>query len=332
MQSGKKRQRDFDMYTPLNDTMKWWIFRFGCRCRRLSVFQLAGRWFIKALPVRKGIAFFAALLLLLASSPVHAQLNDICRRDAKRYDRLLALKQTTTPERIAEVYVEAFTTKGADRNAQAVWRRLKLKEDGTLEPAIEAHVRRYYSKRSPDERDALKKEITEQVHDMHTIYELVLAFEKAAITTKLAAEVMAESWRALKRWNAPNPIEHYVGMIKLKGDAYINAGFRPEQAAVRAVVETRAAVDRDRGVPASAIIDKGNICYKDSLNKTEFWLRKKTLGPLTEAEAKELSEKTQYKPGQVSRLTYYTHIKFGPRDYSLDRFKAIQIAAENPAE
>jgi hypothetical protein len=113
----------------------------------------------------------------------------------------------------------------------------------------------------------------------------------------------------------------------------VRAGLNQEQAAVRASEEAQAAIDRDRGVPRSAIIDKSHACYKDMLNKREIWLRhialSRAMGPVTESEAAHLRRNRRNDYKNLSRLTYYTHMKFGPRDYSLDRLAAWEIAAQS---
>jgi hypothetical protein len=280
-----------------------------------------------------GFALAAATVLLVTSTPALAQLDDLCRRAAARYDRLLFLKRSVTPERVSAVYVETFTTKGADREAQAVWRRMKA-EGVSAEQATDAHIKRYHEKRSADERAALKAKIAEQVQAMALIRDLVLAFESAKITTDFAAEASGQAWRKQK-WDAPHPIEHYVEMIKSKAAAYVRAGLGQEQAAIRASEETQAAVDRDRGVPRSAIIDKGHACYKDALIKREIWLRhvalRRAMGPVPESEAAHLPKNRRNDYKNLSRLTYYTHMKFGSRDYSLDRLAAWEIAAQSSA-
>jgi hypothetical protein len=59
-----------------------------------------------------GFALAAATVLLVTSTPALAQLDDLCRRAAARYDRLLSLKRSVTPGRVSAVYVENFTIKG----------------------------------------------------------------------------------------------------------------------------------------------------------------------------------------------------------------------------
>lgn len=278
-----------------------------------------------------GLAFAAAIVPALTSSPSLARLDDLCRRDAARYDALLSFKRATTPERVAEVYVEAFTTKGADRETQAVWRRM-LADGVSAEQAMQTHLDRYMADAPAAERAELEAEISANVDAMALIHELVLAFEGAEITPALTAEIMADSWRA-QRWSAPRPIEHYVTLLEDKADGYLASGLDPEQAALRAAVETRAALDRDRGAPRSAIVDKGSACYKDALNKFEIWLRhqalERAMGPLTPAEAADVADNTPFNPNRLSRLSYYTHVRFGPRDYSLDRLRAWEMAAGN---
>jgi hypothetical protein len=278
-----------------------------------------------------GFALAGATMLSLTSSPALAQLDDLCRRAAARYDRLLSLKRSVTPGRVSAVYVENFTTKGADREAQAVWRRMTA-ERVSAEQATDAHIKRYHERRSADERAALKSKIAEQIQDMALIRDLVLAFESAAITPDFAAAASEQAWRK-QNWDAPHPVEHYVAMIKSRAAEYVRAGLDQEQAAVRASEEVQAAIDRDRGVPRSAIIDKGHACHKDMLNKREIWLRhialSRATGPVTESEAAHLPKNRRNDYKNLSRLTYYTHMKFGPRDYSLDRLAAWEIATQS---
>lgn len=253
-------------------------------------------------------------------------IEEDCRRKAAEYDAFLSYKKIVTPEHAAKVYSSRFSTKGASREAQAVW-RLMSKDNISVEQAINTHFERYHSKRSTDEKEILRKEISQQIHDITIIHDLVLTFEKATLTSEFVMDVMNESWRKRDNWSAPKPIEYYLDMIKSKYDDYVRSGINKERAAIQAAVDARNAVERDRGVSSGSIYDNNHICYKDELNRFELWLRKAALDPLTEEEAKDVMENAKLSQS-LSRLTYYTHTKFGPRDYSLDRFNTWQIAAD----
>jgi hypothetical protein len=277
-------------------------------------------------PSRPWLACAVALVLLLAPSLTAAQLEELCRRSAARYDALLSFKRATKPQRVAETYVEVFTTKGADGEAQEVWRRM-AEERSPLDRALEAHIATYHADLPAGERATLRADVTEQIRAMTVIRDLVLAFESATLTPEVAAKVMEKSWRK-QRWDAPHPIEHYLEMILAGARAYKASNLDEEQATVRAAADAQAAVDRDRGVPRRAIASKGSACYKEALARYEAWLRAGAMAPLTEAEAAEASKIRGIDPSGTSRLTYYTQFKFGPRDYSLDRLRAWQIAAQ----
>ncbi len=258
-------------------------------------------------------------------------LDERCQQEAAEYDAILSFKRIVTPEHVARVYSEQFSTKGASREAQAVW-RLMSKENVSMEQALDKQFARYHAKRSIDEKEKIRNEVTQQIHDMMIIHDLVLAFEKAALTGEFVVNAVSKSWRNKNNWSAPHSIEHYLDMIKSKYDGFIGSGFSSEQAAIRAAVDTRNAKDLDRGVSPGSIYGNNYICYKGELKMYELWLRRAALGPLTEEESKDAAEVSHRLGQEMSRLTYYTHVKFGPRDYSLDRFNAWQIAADEVSE
>ncbi|WP_018098239.1 hypothetical protein [Sinorhizobium meliloti] len=272
----------------------------------------------------------AALAMPLVPSSSLAQLDELCRQDADRYDLLLSFRRKIRPDRVVEVYAEHFLAKGADPETQAVWFRM-LATGAPRDEAIEAHIVREHATRTEGEQAELRETIDAQIRDMEVITELVRAFETAVVWPDFTAQVAEESWRAHRGWDAPHPVEHYVDMIYTKAEEYQDAGLTVEDAAVRAGVDARNSWDRDRGVPATLMRNLEGGCYKSELLRYEMWLRhaavREELGPLTPDEANDLKQMGRSQEN-ISRLTYYTHMKFGPRDYSLDRFKVWEKAAE----
>jgi hypothetical protein len=272
-----------------------------------------------------------ALLLLGSGAPAQAQLDDLCREGAQRYERLLYLKGTASAKDVAETYVEVFATKAADREAQEVWRRMRA--DGlAMDGAIEAHLDRYHASRSAEERADLQAAIADQIKTMTIIRQAVYAFESAVITPELAAGAMETSWGA-QNWDAPYPLDHYISLIRSTAADYAASGMDGQQASVRAALDARSAWDRDRGVSGSMIPTPGDPCYGDEEGRMEYWLRQAALtaaiGPLTAEEAAYISESTSFDPRRISRLSFYTDFQFGPRDYSFDRFETWEMAASS---
>ncbi|MCA1494964.1 hypothetical protein I6F11_29500 [Ensifer sp. NBAIM29] len=280
------------------------------------------------LPSIAAVLLTAALAIPLMPFPSLAQLDELCKQDAERYDQLLSLRRKIRPDRAVEVYAEHFLAKAADPEAQAVWFRM-LATGAPRDEAIEAHIAREHATRTEGEQEEFKKAIDAQIRDMELITELVRAFETTVIWPDFTAQVVEASWRAQKRWDAPHPIEHYLDMIYTKAEEYQDTGLNLEDAAVRAGVDARNALDRDRGVPARLMDRLEGACYKSDLLRYEMWLRhaavRQEMGPLTPEEADDLKKRGSSLE-DVSRLTYYTHMKFGPRDYSLDRYKVWRKA------
>lgn len=260
-----------------------------------------------------------------------AQLDALCRREAERYDALLALKRDVSPEMVADAYVSTFSRKGADMHAQEVWRRMK-EHRRSAAAAIEEHLARIARDWPADELPAIRTAVETQVRDMARIRDLVSAFEAAAITPRVAAAYMERSWRA-QQLSLAEPIDHYVQMIHRLAAAHEAKGVDTEQAALRAAADARAAVERARGVAARAIIGPTSPCYKGDLHRLEIALRHDALittrGAETNPEAIAAAKRRGMNPDRLSPLTYYTHLSFGPRDYSLDRLAAWQVAARS---
>lgn len=101
------------------------------------------------------IIFNIAIFDSVAASP-------FCKSDADQYAELIRLKPTVSPAQIAESYALNFTTKGAGREAQAVWRRMSRSGE-TLEQAIEAHFKRYHADKSEVASTALRRDVTATV-------------------------------------------------------------------------------------------------------------------------------------------------------------------------
>lgn len=281
----------------------------------------------------------SALLAVVAMAYWHPvfgnSLEALCKPDAAKYDALQSFKSRTTPQRVAEVYLQSFLVSAADSDTQAVWRRV-LNDQIPLDEALNEYVEQYPDSTSNSEKEIVISRIRNQISDMQRIYELVLGFEEIALNSDTVMAVVTEGWRRNERQLA-RPLKYYLGLVDEKIRFYRSSAggnLKEDEASVRAVVETQAAVDRDRGVPRQAIIDKGHGCYKERLNFTELWLREKAVtqqaGGLNEEEYNFVKSKTRGDPMNVSRLEYYTHFKFGPRDYSFDRFKAWQMAANSP--
>lgn len=231
---------------------------------------------------------------------------------------------------MADAYVEEITSAAADREAQAVLRRM-IAEGSSLDAAMDAHIQRYHSSRPEAEVAEIRQSIASQLEDILTIRELVLEFEGYAISIEATSGVLEANWRQINRWDAPHPIEHYTALLADIAHAYMASGLDEGQAAIRAAVEMQAARDRDRGVLPSQIVDRNDGCFEERVMTFDTWLRNTIMmqqNPMTEEEISFVTEHTNLDPERMSRLSYFTMVGFGPRLYSYDRFDAWRLAAE----
>lgn len=249
----------------------------------------------------------------------------MCREDARAYKELLQLRSQVTPAQVAEAYIEHFATQIADREAQAVWRRM-LRDDTTLEAALETHLDRYHADKTDAAKAELKANVAKQIDQLKIIHTLVLDFENAPIDPEFAVDVLYDSW---KQSDAPKPLDHYAEMLRKRAKSHEAKGNGPVQAAARAGVDVLNARERDRGVSPGIIYDEGDPCYPREVAGYEFWLRTQALEKaghvMTADQIRELGKESDL-------LSYYTHYVVGPRHYSLDRLKAWREAARGASQ
>lgn len=272
------------------------------------------------------------VILWCFSTSIHAldfdgMQKEICSNAAMDYDLLISYKNIVSAQEIADTYTLNFTTKGADRETQAVWRRMHGNNEN-METAIQNHFQRYHKRKTEEEKNILLNKVKGELAKISKIHMLIKEYESVQVNK----DVVIWQWKDMYSkydWKGKKPLGYYLHLIEQISDNYSQSGLSEYESALRAAVETQAAKDRDDGAVRSIIKDKNHMCFKDELMRYDNKVRNYVVAvkyPVSKEELKGTGDR--FKNG-VFPIWFYTHYDFGPQDYRYSRLYAIVQAVDN---